>query len=408
MFKIQSSVNGLSVFTDKFKDLIVSVRFSYPNIEPYVTLSNLLTYIITDRSEEYPTKQDMSLKMDELFGLSLNAKTSSLGYAHTLEIRIKTLNERYTDFPHLKASTEFLFSSIKYPLFNEITFNEAKINLESTLKRIQDKPSYLGLLKACEGIGKDTPLQTFSQGNLDVLKEVQLEDLVNFHNKIVNEIKPDILIMGDIDSKSRRNIYSILDFKGDLINQKTCYKFEAKHHFRSTIQKNVDQSTLTQLYTTNVEYSDSNYFALRVLIIMLGQLPNSLLFQEVREKRSLCYSISAGSFNFDGIMTIQTGIEYSKKELVETLIEEQIIKLKKGQFSLKLMQIAKKMFVNGLESLEDDQNAYLGFLFQRSITGNDINLKESINRIKKVNKDDIIRVANQIVLVSELMIRGKN
>lgn len=408
MFKIQSSVNGLSVFTDKFKDLIVSVRFSYPNIEPYVTLSNLLTYIITDRSEKYPTKQDMSLKMDELFGLSLNAKTSSLGYAHTLEIRIKTLNERYTDFPHLKASTEFLFSSIKYPLFNEITFNEAKINLESTLKRIQDKPSYLGLLKACEGIGKDTPLQTFSQGNLDVLKEVQLEDLVKFHNKIVNEIKPDILIMGDIDSKSRRNIYSILDFKGDLINQKTCYKFEAKHHFRSTIQKNVDQSTLTQLYTTNVEYSDSNYFALRVLIIMLGQLPNSLLFQEVREKRSLCYSISAGSFNFDGIMTIQTGIEYSKKELVETLIEEQIIKLKKGQFSLKLMQIAKKMFVNGLESLEDDQNAYLGFLFQRSITGNDINLKESINRIKKVNKDDIIRVANQIVLVSELMIRGKN
>jgi len=408
MFKIQSSVNGLSVFTDKFKDLIVSVRFSYPNIEPYVTLSNLLTYIITDRSEEYPTKQDMSLKMDELFGLSLNAKTSSLGYAHTLEIRIKTLNERYTDFPHLKASTEFLFSSIKYPLFNEITFNEAKINLESTLKRIQDKPSYLGLLKACEGIGKDTPLQTFSQGNLDVLKEVQLEDLVNFHNKIVNEIKPDILIMGDIDSKSRRNIYSILNFKGDSLNQKTFYKFEAKHHFRSIIQKNVDQSTLTQLYTTNVEYSDSNYFALRVLIIMLGQLPNSLLFQEVREKRSLCYSISAGSFNFDGIMTIQTGIEYSKKELVETLIEEQIIKLKKGQFSLKLMQIAKKMFVNGLESLEDDQNAYLGFLFQRSITGNDINLKESINRIKKVNKDDIIRVANQIVLVSEFMIRGKN
>jgi len=408
MFKIQSSNQGLSVYTDKFKDLIISVRFSYPNVEPYVTMSNLLSYIITDRSEEYPKKQDMSLKMDELFGLSLNSKTSSLGYAHTLEVRIKTLNERYTDFPHLKASTEFLFSSINYPLFNEMTFNEAKINLESTLKRIQDKPSYLGLLKACEGIGKDTPLQTFSQGNLDVLRNVQLRDLISFHHKLINEVKPDILIMGDIDLNSMKGIYSILDFKGHSTNQKTCYKFEAKHHFRSTIQKNVDQSTLTQLYTTNVEYSDPNYFALRVLIIMLGQLPNSLLFQEVREKRSLCYSISAGSFNFDGIMTIQTGIEYSKKELVETLIEEQIIKLKKGQFSLKLLNIAKKMFVNGLESMEDDQNAYLGFLFQRSITGKNIDLKESINLIKKINKEDIIRVSNQLVLVSEFMIRGKN
>jgi predicted Zn-dependent peptidase len=141
---------------------------------------------------------------------------------------------------------------------------------------------------------------------------------------------------------------------------------------------------------------------------MLGQLPNSLLFQEVREKRSLCYSISAGSFNFDGVMTVQTGIEHTKKELVEILIEEQINKLKKGQFSLKLMSIAKKMFVNGLESMEDDPNAYLNFLFQRSITSNDFNLKESIHKIKKIQKEDIVRVANQLELVSEFMIRGKN
>lgn len=408
MFKINSSHHGVSVYTDKFKDMIISVRFSYPNVEPNVTLSNLLSYIITDRLIDYPTKQDMSLKMDELFGLSLNAKTSSLGYAHTLEVRVKTLNERYTDFPHLKATAEFLFSAIHKPLFNEMTFNEAKINLESTLKRIQDKPSYLSLLKACEGIGKETPLENFSQGNIEVLKNVTLDDLIEFHNMIIQNIKPEILIMGEINQTSKDMIYSILKFNGHDTVSKTCYKFEVKHRFRSILNKNVDQSTLTQLYTTNVLYSDENYFALRVLIIMLGQLPNSLLFKEVREKRSLCYSINAGSFNFDGIMTIQTGIEFNKKELVETLIEEQIIKLRKGNFSQKLMNIAKKMFVNGLESMEDDQNAYLGFLFQRSITGNDFDLNQSINNIKKISKEDIIRVAQQLELVSEFMIRGKN
>ena len=72
------------------------------------------------------------------------------------------------------------------------------------------------------------------------------------------------------------------------------------------------------------------------------------------------------------------------------------------------MNIAKKMFVNGLESMEDDQNAYLGFLFQRSITGNDFDLNQSINKIKKISKEDIIRVAQQLELVSEFMIRGKN
>ncbi len=148
MFKINTSNELLTVNTDKFKDFILSVRFSYSNTEPYVTLSNLLSYIITDRSLDYPSKQEMSLKMDELFGLNLNAKTSSLGYAHTLEIRIKTLNERYTDYPHLKASAEFLYSAITNPLFNETTFNEAKINLESTLnlKKIIRSFSFLSII----------------------------------------------------------------------------------------------------------------------------------------------------------------------------------------------------------------------------------------------------------------------
>lgn len=408
MFKILSPNELLSIQTDKFKDFIISVRFSYPNVEPYVTLSNLLSYMMTDRCLEYPTKQAMLLKMDELFGLSLNTKTSSNGHAHTFEVRIKSLNERYTYFPHLKASTEFLFSAITKPLLNESTFNEAKINLESTLKRIQDKPSYLSLIKACEGVGKDTPLEVFSQGNLKTLSEITLDDVLKFHSMLINEIKPNVLVIGDLNKDSFNQIKSILKFNGSNTIDKTSYKFEAKHHFRSILNKQVDQSTLTQIYTTNVEYSDSNYFALRVMIIMLGQLPNSLLFQEVREKRSLCYSISAGSFNFDGIMTVQTGIEHTKKELVEILIEEQINKLKKGQFSLKLMSIAKKMFVNGLESMEDDPNAYLNFLFQRSITSNDFKLKESIHKIKKIQKEDIVRVANQLELVSEFMIRGKN
>lgn len=408
MFKINISDQCLSINTDKFKDFILSVRFAYLNTEPYVTLSNLLSYMLTDRSEKYSSKQDMSLKMDELFGLSLNSKTSSFGYAHVLEIRIKTLNQRYTDFPHLKDATEFLFSAITNPLLNEITFSEAKINLEATLKRIEDKPSYLGVLKACEGIGKDTPLSINSQGNQAILKKVTLLDVIQFHRMLIDEIKPTILMIGDLDLKLKKELLDILKFSRKPYFVKSIYKFDVKHRFRASLNKQVDQSTLTQLYATNVLYNDDKYFAMRVLVIMLGQLPNSLLFQEVREKRSLCYSISAGSFNYDGIMTIQTGIEQTKKELVEQLIEEQIIKLRKGKFSLKLLAIAKKMFVNGLESMEDDQNAYLSFLYQRSLTENDYDLKKSIKLIKNINKEDIMDVANQLTLVSEYMIRGKN
>jgi len=58
--------------------------------------------------------------------------------------------------------------------------------------------------------------------------------------------------------------------------------------------------------------------------------------------------------------------------------------------------------------MEDDQNAYLNYLYQRSYTNKDFDLNKSIKLIKNISREDIIQVANQLVLVSEFMIRGKN
>ena len=44
-----------------------------------------------------------------------------------------------------------------------------------------------------------------------------------------------------------------------------------------------------------------------VMNSLLGQSPTSLLFEEVREKHSLCYSISSYLIQFDGALIITLG-----------------------------------------------------------------------------------------------------
>ncbi len=408
MFKIKQDLPFNWINTDKFKDMIISIRFAVENREPNVSMNNILSYMMSDRSEKYPSKQAMSNQMDALFGLSLSSKTTTFGAAHVLEIRIRTLNERYTDHAHIQEATRFLMDCVRQPLMNDASLIEAKKNLIASLKRIQDKPSHLGIMKVCEGVGKDTPLAVFSQGNMDVIESVQLEDLKAYHKQLMEQVQPMILIMGDFKGLNQDQLRNQLNFDQNLSILPSAYVFQPKHTFKASIQKETSQTTFTQLYATHTAYNDPKYLAMRLYVIMLGQLPNSLLFQEIREKRSLCYSISASSFNFDGVMAIQTGINYKDIDQVEMLIELQRIKLAKGKFSQALLKTAQKMFINGLESMTDEPYAFLNFMYQRGYTQYDLDLKATIKAIRDVKKSDIEAIAQQIELIGQYTIRGKH
>lgn len=408
MFKVKQDLPFNWIDTDKFKDMIISIRFAVENNELNVSLNNILSYMMSDRTDHYPSKQAMSNQMDALFGLSLSSKTTTFGAAHVLEVRIRTLNERYTDQPHIQDAARFLMDCVRHPLMNEASLNEAKKNLIASLRRIQDKPSHLGIIKVCEGVGKGTPLGVFSQGNIETIESIQLDDLKTYHKHLIERIQPMILVMGDFKGLDHLALKRQLTFNQTLNVLPSAYVFEPRHTFKATINKETTQTTFTQLYATHTAYNDAQYMAMRLYVIMLGQLPNSLLFQEIREKRSLCYSISASSFNFDGVMAIQTGINHKDLEEVELLIELQRIKLAKGKFSQALLKTAQKMFINGLESMIDEPYAYLNFMYQRGYTQNDLDLKATIKSIRNVTKHDIEAIAKKIELIGQYTIRGKN
>ena len=77
------------------------------------------------------------------------------------------------------------------------------------------------------------------------------------------------------------------------------------------------------MYPTHVTLSSPDYWTLRTGSCIFGQLPTSLLFQEVREKRSLCYSIYSSILSYDGVMSVSTGIDSAHLDEVKELVEQQ-------------------------------------------------------------------------------------
>jgi len=70
---------------------------------------------------------------------------------------------------------------------------------------------------------------------------------------------------------------------------------------------------------------DENYFSLQVFAIVLGGGMSSRLFQEVREKRGLCYTISAFHMPYfdTGMFGIYSGTDSTDvKELMSVVVDE--------------------------------------------------------------------------------------
>lgn len=401
MVKIEFIENPFFYKTHAFKDQVIHVYFSYPKKEPEVTLSNLLSYMMVDRTEKFKTKQSMNAEMDRLFGLSISAKTAAYGETHSFEFKLKTLSSHFMDSTIQADVLQFLKECIYHPLLTEASFREAKVNMSAALLRLQDQANIQGFRLAIDAVSEREAIKTYSQGSIDVLNQVKLEDLIKFHQMLLKQ-NPQVFY------SNTKSLDLSLIFNKDLKspNISNAYLFPVKKYQYLEQERSLPQSTLTLLFSTQVKYMEDHYLSLRLLTMMLGQLPDSLLFQEVREKHSLCYSIHAQLFNFDGLMGIQTGIDFTQKEKTKELILIQVDRLQKGKFSQSLLNVAKRMYKSNLQTIKEDRNAYFNLSLQMNYLNKLLSVDEMIESIHKITKADIQTVAAKLSLISESLIKG--
>ncbi len=376
--------------TEKFKDITCSLRLLGVNAEPYVSMRSLLAQILIDRSEHYPLKSDITAMCDACYGLAIDTKTTAYGKAHGLEIRFKTISDRYAADRPFRKAMNFVVDLLQFPLINEATLLEAKTNVLAALIRYEDNPSQYAMIQACSLAGEGSPLAVFSQGKKEIVEDITVQQLSDYYQEHLSQARFDLFVVGDFDEKAMladlKVKFSFLDESREI---ESAYANRISKCKSGHIERDIEQTNLIRLYSTHTDLFDQHYTAHRLAVVMLGQLPNSLLFREVREARSLCYSIYSGMIQFDGIVSVSTGIDMSKKDEVEVLIQEQMDLLRKGEFDPKLLQTAQDMMISSLKSAQDDISSLINFYHQRVLTIEDETMDSVREKILSVKPQDI-------------------
>ena len=142
-----------------------------------------------------------------------------------------------------------------------------------------------------------------------------------------------------------------------------------------------------------------------VYSFILGGSPDSKLFTNVREKNSLCYSISSVIAPVTNSMYIYAGID--KKDYKKTLKEviKQIDEMNKGNFSEEEIENAKATYKSSIKELNDSETSIISTIASMNYINYD-SLEERIKKIENVTKEDIIEFSKKIKLDSVYLLKG--
>jgi predicted Zn-dependent peptidase len=155
-------------------------------------------------------------------------------------------------------------------------------------------------------------------------------------------------------------------------------------------------------------YNSDGFYAVQILASILGGGMSSRLFQEVREKRGLCYSVYAfhWAFQDSGIFGVaaSTG-EDEVTDLVPVILDE----LRKATEIIsdeEVIRVRNQIRAGLLMSLESPSSRAGQLARQQILWGRPIPLQETVERINRITPDRVKDVARQIFDAGKVSLAG--
>ncbi len=241
------------------------------------------------------------------------------------------------------------------------------------------------------------PLGRAILGTCETVKSISSEQLLEYmHNQYTTQ-RIIISASGAVNHEEfvEACMQKFTSFKNQKMPKakKAVYKGGEKRVIKSHEQVNL------VLGFESAPYTSSDYYTTKILASILGGGMSSRLFQEIREKRGLVYSIYAfNSAETDtGIFGVYAGTgEKEVKELMPVLCDE-LVKLPNSLTDEEIERSKARLRANILMRLENisshaEMNALDTILFGRIIPK-----EEVIEQIQNVQKADLQRVALSII-----------
>jgi predicted Zn-dependent peptidase len=388
-----TNINGATFIFSPFSNretaslgvfLRIGSRFEHKKVKG---IAHFLEHMLFKGSKNYSYRQ---IKQEiEGRGGSLNGFTS------------QEITAFYAQFlnKNIGLTLDILLDMVSVPILKVQDIEKERNVILEEIKMYNDLPSSRSAIILDQLLWPDHPLGEEVIGHSSTVKAIKQADLNDFNKKYYTPSNTVVVFSGNF---SKEKIISLLKEKVKKDSRKLNLKATAPLPLRKlnikTEKRSIEQTHLC-LGFRSISYASPQRLTVQLINVILGANMSSRLFEELREKRSLCYDISTDlrKYKDSGAFLIHTSLDKSKILIAINIILKELNKIKEKEISRKELIRAKDYLLGQIAMSLERPGGRMFYLAENYITLGKIDTFDSIKKkVEAVTPCQIRDLAQQI------------
>lgn len=409
-----NSYNIHTIKTDNFKTCHLEIVFRKPVKKEDLAKDALLVDILSENNNDFKTRQELLLYLEDLYKTSFYGLVSKTGQITMTNFILDFISPEYIEEQdYLEKVLKLPFLLIQNPNvtnneFDNLTFNICQKRNILEVKSVMEDAFRLSVNKTLESL--DTPSSYNPTGTVEEIKAITPSSLYEHYKKLLKENVCDIFVIGNLDmdyvvkvikesfKKRIINKNNLIIDVNNKIRKKVLEKKEPSEFVQTNLNLLFNVGSLNK-YERNIVFNIFNY------ILGSGGI-TSKLYQEIREKNSYCYAINSMYLKYDGLLLIHVALDGKNKTKAIHLIKKVLRNMKMGKFSDEDINNAINNYEMSLNMASDNEISLLNnYVFH--IVDDLPLIEQRIELLKKVTKEEIIKVAKKLKINTIFVLEGK-
>jgi len=349
-------------------------------------MAHFLEHLVFKGGESYPTYKDVNETAERLGGV-LNAYTSHDLVAFHITVRAESAG------PAIDLLSDF----VGRPRLDAQELDRERGVVIQEINRAYDQPSTVAEYLIDRAAFGDHPLGRTVLGPEENLRSFTREGLVAFRERRWSGTHGGAFLVGNLEHVPDDAELQERFARFPSLPEPEPYLPAEFAPQKLADERDTNQSHLRMIYRPEIAVSDvRERAALSIYSTLLGGSMGSRLFEEIREKRGLCYSVYALNHAFADVPILQlgSGLESAKAVEAYTRMREIVDELRSDGPTEEEVARARAYAAGRLVLAFENTNAVARYSAnQRIVFGEDIDPDAAIAALDAVTYDEVREVA---------------
>lgn len=350
---------------NKFKTSCIAVHFVTPIVREDVTVNAVLGGLLKRSCEKYPAFTVLRRRLAMLYGANVSASVSSIGHCQMISLDVSMLDDCFIPDGGAIAGEcaallcEMIFRPAREQdgsLFRE---EDMKISLRLAEERIQsrinDKGEYASH-RCIAAMCADEPYGVETGGYEEDLPHITREGLAQAWRKLLCTAAVNIIMVGTAEHTAveRRFADEFRKIRREFVPLPKANIIGRAEREREIVERmDVQQAKMVIGMRIPIVEPKDDTMPARLMSLLYGGGMTSLLFNNVREKLSLCYYCSSSYMRRSGIILVQSGLEEANYATAVDEIKKQLAVIANNEFTDEEFEAVRRSAINGVDETKD-------------------------------------------------------